>query len=55
MNFMFEILVLRREHKIHIFEVTFNVMFIIDILMTEDSPKLVRKSHECCRTFSENC
>jgi len=34
MNFMFEILFLPREHKIHIFEVTFNVIFIVDILMT---------------------
>ena len=29
MNFMFEILFLPREHKIHIFEPTCNVLFII--------------------------
>ena len=43
MNFMFEweeqhltreILFLPREHKIHIFELTCNVLFIIDILTT---------------------
>jgi len=37
MNFMFEwsvISFLSREHKIHVFELTFNVPFIIDILMT---------------------
>jgi len=37
MNFMFEwsvISFLSREHKIHVFELTFNVPFITDILMT---------------------
>ena len=78
MNFMFEwheqyaltceILFLPREHKIHIFQVTCNVLFIIWTYwwrrfwrfskdfrpLSKDFPKLFRRPDERSRTFSEN-
>ena len=53
-----------REHKIHIFELTCNVLDgvsddfpkIFDRFpkISEDSAKLAQRSHERCRTFSED-
>ena len=65
MNFMFQ----WQEHKIHVFKLTCNVLFIHtdedvfdDFLkisdhfpeIFEDFPKLFRRPDGCSRTFSEN-
>ena len=54
------ILFLQREHKVHIFEPTCNVLFIINILMTafftifRRFSKMFQRPDEHSRTFSEN-